>query len=93
MKVGCISLKASCRYIQQHKNRKTDLQTQCVVCILQNHCYLWSLKYYINTNFNNYTEGELPYFSPAQLSAPHPFRKAKWLHYHIKYSQKREADL
>lgn len=53
-------IKASFRYIQQHKNRKTELQAQCVVYILQDHCYLWGLEYYINTNFNKYMEGELP---------------------------------
>lgn len=77
MKVGCVSLKGSLRYIQQHKNRKTELHAQCVVYILQNHCYLWCLRCYINTNYNKCMEEEFPQFSPAQLSVPHPFRNAK----------------
>lgn len=62
MKVGCISLKASFKYIQQHKNRKTELYAQCVVYIFQNQYYLQCQKCYIDTNLNKDMKEELSFF-------------------------------
>lgn len=64
-KAGSISLKANFRYIQQHKNRGTELQAQDVVSILQKRYYLRRLKYCRNTNLSKCAEEGLAELPPA----------------------------